>query len=118
LAAHGESLLSGADINGLVFWMVSQPPFPTQVDGLGLDSSFAVIGVLVSGWAGHQSLGIAIDTARIATREISLLLWLGLSATRTVHRPIAPNDAFLCFCGVFFRSVVGSKYVRKDTNHF
>src|SRR5208282_5070741 len=49
---------------------------------------------------------------------VFLLLWLGLSATRPVHRPIAPDDAFLCVCGVFFRSVAGPKYVRKGTRHF
>jgi len=118
LATYGESLLSGTDIDGLVFWMVSWTSFSAQVNALGLDFSSAGIGVLVSGWTGRQSLGIAVNTARIVAREIGLLLWLGLSATRPVHRPIVPHDAFLCLCGVFFRSVAGPKHVRKDTRHF
>jgi hypothetical protein len=118
LATYRESLLSGADIDGLVFWMASWTSFSTQVDALGLDSSHAAIGVLVSGWTGRQSLGIAVNTARIGAREIGLLLWLGLSATRPMHRPIAPDDALLFLCRVFFRSVGGPKYVREDTRHF
>jgi hypothetical protein len=98
--------------------MVSWTSFSTQVDALGLDSSHAAIGVLVSGWTGRQSLGIAVNTARIGAREIGLLLWLGLSATRPMHRPIAPDDALLFLCRVFFRSVGGPKYVREDTRHF
>jgi hypothetical protein len=114
LATYRESLLSGTDIGGLVFWMVSWTSLSTQVDALGLDSSPAGLGVLVSGWTGRQSLGIAVNTTGISSREIGLLLWLGLSATR----PIAPDDAFLCLCGVFCRSVAGPKYVREDTRHF
>ena len=118
LATYRESLLSGTDIDGIVFWMVSWTSFSTQVDALGLDSSSTGIGVFVSGWTGRQSLGIAVDTARITAREAGLLLWLGLPATRPVHRPIAADDAFLCLCSLFFRSVARPKYVRKDTGHF
>lgn len=98
--------------------MVSWTPVSTQVDALGLDSSSADFGVLVSSWTSRQSLGIGVNTARIASREIRLLLWLGLSATRPVHRPIAPDDAFLCLCGVLCRSVAGAKYVRENKHHF
>ena len=97
--------------------MVSWTSLSTQVDALGLDSPSTGLSVLVSGWTGRQSLGIAVNTTRIPAGKIGLLLWLGLSATRPVHRPIAPDDAFLCLCGVFCWSVAGPKYVRKDTRH-
>jgi hypothetical protein len=84
-------------------------PFPSQVHGLDLDSSFGDSNLFLRCDTCPQPMGVLALTAHDSSISTFVLLRLGLSDTRSMFKPIANYNAVLRVGRVFIRSVAGSK---------
>jgi len=88
-------------------------PIQSQVHALDLDSSFGNSNLCLRCYTYPQPVGINTCTSRHSSVSAFVLLWLGLSATGSLLRPIADYDAVLCLGRVFFRRAAGSKCIHE-----
>jgi hypothetical protein len=105
LGTYRESVLSSTDIGGPILRMAVGSPFSKCVHALDLDPSFGNPCICLCCHSAPEPSRVNIDAARIDSREAFILLWLELSATRPLHRPIAGYNAVLCVCRLFCRGL-------------
>jgi len=93
-----------------MFRMDVGPPIQPQVYAMNLDSSFGNSNLCVCSYADFQPSGINTYTTHHSAVSAFVLLWLGLSATGSLLRPVAHYDAVLYLGSVFSRRAAGAKH--------
>jgi hypothetical protein len=108
-AAYRKSVLSGANSFRPVLWMAVGSPIQSHCHALDLDSSIGNPNLCLRCYTCPEPMAINTCTAPYSSVPAFVLLWLGLSATGSLLRPIADYDAVLCLGRVFVRRAAGSK---------